>query len=64
MNKKSSAKILTVALAASLLGTSGIPFNVMAENAPGTSKFTQIKDVEETLMSLSDEQRKALSLIH
>jgi subtilisin family serine protease len=63
MNKKRSAKILTVALAASLLGTSGIPFNVMAENAPGTSKFTQIKDVEETLMSLSDEQRMALKQI-
>lgn len=63
MNKKRSAKILTVALAASLLGASGIPFNVMAESAPSTSRFTQIKDVEETLMSLSDEQRKALKQI-
>ncbi|MGF3105228.1 S8 family serine peptidase [Rossellomorea sp. DUT-2] len=63
MNKKRSAKILTVALTASLLGTSGIPFNVMAESAPNTSKFTQVKDVEETLMNLSDEQRKALKQI-
>jgi subtilisin family serine protease len=63
MNKKRSAKILTVALATSLLGTSGIPFNVMAESAPSTSKFTQIKDVEKTMMNLSDEQRSALKQI-
>ncbi|MFI8688237.1 S8 family serine peptidase [Rossellomorea sp. NPDC077527] len=63
MNKKRSAKILTVALATSLLGTSGIPFNVMAESAPSTSKFTQVKDVEKTLMNLSDEQRNALKQI-
>ena len=35
----------------------------MAESAPSTSKLTQVKDVETTLMNLSDEQRSALKQI-
>ncbi|MBM7585938.1 subtilisin family serine protease [Bacillus pakistanensis] len=60
MNKKSSARMLIVALATSLIGASGIPMNVMAESTPG---FKQVKDVEKVLINLSDEQRKALKQI-
>ncbi|MGR3765734.1 S8 family serine peptidase [Rossellomorea sp. NS-SX7] len=63
MNKKRSSKILTAALAASLLGTSGTPVNVMAEGTSSTQGFTHVKDVENVLMNLSDEQRKALKQI-
>lgn len=60
MKKGIAAKIVSVALTASLLGTSGIPFNVMAES---TTDFTAVKDVEKVLINLSDEQRKALKQI-
>ncbi|NLP52434.1 S8 family serine peptidase [Bacillus sp. RO1] len=63
MKKKSSGKVLTIALAMSLLGTSGIPVNVMAEGTPNAPGFTEIKDVESVLMNLSDEQRKAIKEI-
>ncbi|MGD6848783.1 S8 family serine peptidase [Rossellomorea aquimaris] len=60
MNGKRYSKILTVALAASLLGSSGIPFNVMAESKP---ELTRVKDVEKVLSNLTDAQRKALQQI-
>jgi hypothetical protein len=60
MSKKRSVKMLTIALAASLVGSSGIPKNVLANSTPG---FTQVKDVEKVLMNLSDQQRKALQQI-
>ncbi|WP_226682852.1 S8 family serine peptidase [Sutcliffiella horikoshii] len=63
MKKKSSGKVLTIALAMSLFGTSGIPVNVMAEGTPDVPGFTQIKDVENILMNLSDEQRNAIKEI-
>ncbi|WP_417900937.1 S8 family serine peptidase [Bacillus haimaensis] len=63
MKKKSSGKVLTIALAMSLLGTSGIPMNVMAEGTPNAPGFTEIKDVKNVLMNLSEEQRKAIKEI-
>jgi subtilisin family serine protease len=60
MRKKRSVKMLTVALAASLVGASGIPKNVLANSTP---EFTQVKDVEKVLVNLSDQQRKALQQI-
>ncbi|MDF2038407.1 S8 family serine peptidase [Cytobacillus oceanisediminis] len=60
MKKGIAAKVVSVALTASLLGTSGIPFNAMAESTP---EFTKVKDIEKMLINLSPEQRKALNQI-
>jgi subtilisin family serine protease len=55
-NKKLGRILLGSALTASLIVSSGIPFNVLAKE----SEKTKITDVEGILKNLSDEQRKAL----
>ena len=60
MKGKKKGRILTVSLAASLLLSTGIPYNVKAESLiiPNT-----VEDVEKVLLSLSKEQRDALNRI-
>lgn len=60
MKGKKSIKILTGALAASMLLSSGVPYNVLAEN---TSKPAGVTDAKAVLTNLTKEQRHALKTL-
>lgn len=60
MKGKKSIKILTGALAAGMLLSSAIPYNVLAES---TSKIEGIADAKSVLSGLTKEQRAALKTL-